>query len=29
MYGALGNKSSIYASWDDNDSVVVGMKAWF
>lgn len=29
VYGALGTKASIYKSWDANDSVSVGMKAWF
>lgn len=29
VYGALGNKSSIYKTWDDNDSLKVGMRAWF
>lgn len=29
VYGAAGTKSSLYKSWDDNDSLQVGMKAWF
>lgn len=29
VYGALGSKSSIYKTWDDNDSLKVGMRAWF
>jgi len=29
IYGALGTKSSLYKSWDDNDVVMVGLQAWF
>ena len=29
FYGALGTKSSLYKSWDDNDVVMVGLQAWF
>lgn len=29
VYGAVGTKSSLYKSWDDNDSLQVGIKAWF
>lgn len=29
FYGALGSKSSLYKSWDANDQVTVGMRAWF
>ncbi len=29
FYGALGSKSSIYKNWDANDSLLIGMKAWF
>lgn len=29
FYGALGDKSSLYKSWDENDGCTVGMQAWF
>lgn len=29
IYGALGDKSSLYKSWDTNDGVTIGMQAWF
>lgn len=29
LYGAPGSKTSLYKTWDDNDSLMVGMKAWF
>ncbi|MGE4583622.1 MAG: hypothetical protein AB7C91_03155 [Sphaerochaeta sp.] len=29
IYGEMENKTSLYSMWDANDSVLIGLKAWF